>query len=347
VSGPIGARAALAAFVAPLAPIPPLPPVPPISPVIGLPSPALCAHEESLERNAPAVLEAFEPWTRGAASSVAEVLVGARQVALATVVAAEGLLVSKASELGDEGCVCRFADGRLLAARIVARDPNFDVALLRVEASDLRPAPWSALAVTPGRLVVSAGPGGAPRALGIVGVAPARVTGGRARLGVVLAFDVQGAVVAQVRPGTPAALAGLCAGDRLVSIDGAEVSSRGEAVRRIHAREGGETLDLVVERGGRTLSLAPVLAARAPAPARSSWMEGEQSELRAGFPSVLQHDTVLDPRDCGGPLLGPGGAAVGLNIARAGRVTTYAIPAAEVVALVERLRERAEPAEDG
>ena len=57
---------------------------------------------------------------------------------------------------------------------------------------------------------------------------------------------------------------------------------------------------------------------------------GELSRRRAGFPSVFQHDTVLQPNECGGPVVDLDGRAVGINIARAGRVASYAIPAAMV-----------------
>jgi serine protease Do len=53
-----------------------------------------------------------------------------------------------------------------------------------------------------------------------------------------------------------------------------------------------------------------------------------QTNLRAsGFPSVFQHDTVIAPQFMGGPLVDLQGRVIGINIARAGRTETYAIPA--------------------
>src|SRR5687768_6091451 len=57
---------------------------------------------------------------------------------------------------------------------------------------------------------------------------------------------------------------------------------------------------------------------------------GELSRRRAGFPSVFQHDSVLQPNECGGPVVDLNGHAVGINIARAGRVASYAIPTSVV-----------------
>jgi serine protease Do len=65
---------------------------------------------------------------------------------------------------------------------------------------------------------------------------------------------------------------------------------------------------------------------------------GPLSRRRAGFPLVLQHDTVLNPKECGGPLLNIDGEVVGVNIARAGRVETYALPASVVKPLLDDLK---------
>ena len=55
-------------------------------------------------------------------------------------------------------------------------------------------------------------------------------------------------------------------------------------------------------------------------------------------PVVLQHDTVLRPNQCGGPVVNLDGQAVGVNIARAGRVASYALPASVVLPLLEELK---------
>jgi serine protease Do len=57
---------------------------------------------------------------------------------------------------------------------------------------------------------------------------------------------------------------------------------------------------------------------------------GELTRRRFGFPSALQHDTVLSPAECGGPIVDLEGRVVGFNIARAGRTESYALPVAEV-----------------
>ena len=65
---------------------------------------------------------------------------------------------------------------------------------------------------------------------------------------------------------------------------------------------------------------------------------GPLSDRRGGFEAALQHDTVLLPSQCGGPLVDLDGKAVGINVARAGRVESYAIAAAAVQPLLEELK---------
>jgi serine protease Do len=67
-------------------------------------------------------------------------------------------------------------------------------------------------------------------------------------------------------------------------------------------------------------------------------MGGPISLRRTNFPNVLQHDTVLQPEQCGGPVVDLDGNVVGINIARAGRVESYAVPAETILALLPRLK---------
>ena len=66
--------------------------------------------------------------------------------------------------------------------------------------------------------------------------------------------------------------------------------------------------------------------------------DGALSARRFDFPTVVQHDSVLRPNECGGPVINVEGQVVGINIARASRVATYTIPAATVVPLIQKLK---------
>jgi len=278
------------------------------------------AAPQDLGRNGPPVRAAIAPVSQVAGDATVEVLVEGRVAAMGAVVRADGWVITKASELeGVVAPVVRFADGRELVAEQAGRQINFDLALLRVEAEGLTPIAWAPAPARVGQLVVSVDAGGAPLGLGMIGV------------------GVEGAVVARVAEGTAAEAAGLAVGDRILEVQGEAVADRASAAGAIQRHQAGESVRLLVERAGKQLELEPVLAMRVgagSAGARSRGVDGQQSALRAGFPAAFQHDTVVPPERCGGPLLDLTGAAIGLNIARAGRVATYAIPAAEVRAAI-------------
>ena len=95
---------------------------------------------------------------------------------------------------------------------------------------------------------------------------------------------------------------------------------RGEEEQRAKAVLGSRTLDM---RGGGG--------------ERSGRFGGDLSEKRSNFPNALQHDLTLRPEECGGPLVNLDGKVVGVNIARAGRIKSYAIPASSLRELLSDL----------
>ena len=70
-------------------------------------------------------------------------------------------------------------------------------------------------------------------------------------------------------------------------------------------------------------------------------MSGDVSVRRSGFPRVLQHDTQGSSRTVGGPLLDLDGKCIGMNIARANRAESFAIPVEELREVGQRLIDRA------
>ena len=114
-------------------------------------------------------------------------------------------------------------------------------------------------------------------------------------------------------------------------------------INLIRQHEPGQTVQLKIKRGEEELDFAVTLThpfgqflSRI---AEQNRMGGELSDLRSGFPAVIQHDTVLQPDECGGAVVGLDGRCIGINIARAGRTESYAIPAAVILPLLnERMR---------
>ena len=79
--------------------------------------------------------------------------------------------------------------------------------------------------------------------------------GGGPVLGVTVGEDDGAVVVRGVQPGTPAARAGVEAGDEIVSVDGIRVDAIHELRERLDAIEPGEDYELVVRRDGERMTL--------------------------------------------------------------------------------------------
>src|SRR5262249_59457864 len=94
----------------------------------------------------------------------------------------------------------------------------------------------------------------------------------------------------------------------------------------------GDTVTVAVKRGNEDLELKAKLDRR-PAQGLDT-LGGLMSTRRGAFTVVLQHDTILKPADCGGPVLNLDGKAGRINIARSGRVESLAIPAEAVMAVL-------------
>ncbi|MEM7683087.1 MAG: S1C family serine protease [Planctomycetota bacterium] len=295
------------------------------------------------------LLEGVQPVADARRDTVVEVQTGGVGSALGVVVGSEGIILTKASELGLSVRVA-LSDGRVLDARVVAVDPATDLALLRAPITGLRPVEWAPGDAPVGRWVVTPGPRGRAASVGIVSSPPRRIASDRLVLGLELEPRPAPAVRAAPADDDPsaqtapplriravtlgAAEAGLLPGDRLLSVAGRSAVSlrsvaealadrvEGERVEVAFLRDGARQTTRVTLRADRRFDPGPL---ERPAPGRLL-----VSARRTGFPAVLQHDSVLEPWLCGGPLLDLDGRAVGVNIARAGRASTYALPAALV-----------------
>lgn len=284
------------------------------------------------ERNHPAVRSAFSEIVRPASQCTVRVLCDGVQRALGTIVRADGYIVSKASELSGS-LECWLHDGRRLKATLLAVDADTDIAMLKVDAQNLPTVEWSRTeTVRVGSWLATTSPEATPAAIGVVSTPPRPIPKPRAVLGVRLEDSPQGPRIEHILPGSPAARAGLRTGDVVVRVDGQETRERDALTEAISRRQPGERVVLSVIRDQQPLSITATLedVARLGNEQQAALMDslgGPLSKRRSGFPAVLQHDSVLRPRDCGGPVVDLEGKVVGINIARASRVASYALPA--------------------
>ena len=56
------------------------------------------------------------------------------------------------------------------------------------------------------------------------------------------------------------------------------------------------------------------------------------------FPNALQHDLTIRPDECGGPIVNLDGQVVGVNVARGGRVKSYAITNKDLIEVIGSLK---------
>lgn len=317
-----------------------------------LPAP-LAAQARRLSESSKAhasVREAFRQTVSEVRASTVRILSGGDQAALGTVVDPGGRILTKASEIGTD-LSCVLADGRELPARLLGMDDESDLALLAVDTS-LPAVQWSDRTLRPGLWLATPGLDELPVAVGVLSrEAHVRPLGStpRVELGIRLRRSRRRAEVARVEVGSPAAKAGLEVGDVIVWMDEDRIRSSWTYYRILRRYEPGDEILFAIDRNGRELERAIEVRKsedrRGPRnPQEPLW--GPLSEVRAGFPEVLQHDTVLRPNQCGGPLVDLSGKAVGINIARAGRSETLALPKQVVLEVIEKL-ERAASAAGG
>ncbi len=332
-------------------------------------------HEPSrFERQNKEQLHQFLPVVRKSPTSAYPVLRGDKQLALATVVESGGWLVSKASEL-QRTPLPSGADGestdatappakedpsaslplelrvgsRRVAATIVAVDEKYDLALLRADDDSLGTPIWRSSEPQIGDFVITPNGDGQVATAGVISVGVrSLLNADKGFLGVQLDPDARGAVVADVVMDSAASSAGVAPGDRVLTVDGEKINSLTHMINTISKRSAGDTVELELRRGQRELKLAVVLGGRTISGEQArqfnlmSSLGAELSRRRGLFPAVLQHDSQLYPEMAGGPLLDLDGNVVGVNIARSGRVESYAIPAATVSRMARELRRKAE-----
>jgi predicted metalloprotease with PDZ domain len=77
----------------------------------------------------------------------------------------------------------------------------------------------------------------------------------------------EGALVSEVSSGTPAATAGIQAGDVITAVNGRTVLSPGDLVREVREAESGATLDVRLTRNRKEMNVKVTLPQRRQAPA--------------------------------------------------------------------------------
>ena len=310
---------------------------------IGVPAEAQRAPTR-VTRNGPKIRHAFRPALREARRSTVRVICNGKAVALGTVVDKNGHVLTKASELTQPMRV-RLFDGSERPARALSYSDAHDLALIKIDTDrPLTPATWAKQTPKLGHWLATTDPlDPDPVAIGVVSVSPRKLKA-KGFLGIGFGDAEDGVRIGQVLPGSAAQRAGLKAGDTIAAVDGQDVSKADAVIKAISKHLPGENVKIEILRDKMKQVMDIELGRRptftSPRQSRMELSGGALSDRRHDFERVLQHDTALRPEQCGGPLVNLDGRIVGVNVARAGRVASYAIPADEARRVTQALLDR-------
>lgn len=273
-------------------------------------------------------------------------------IAYGTVISEDGFILTKASEIGDGiGLVVVVDKKPYKDVAMVAVDPGWDVALLRISATGLIPVKLATDLPDPerGTWVVANGASSRAKRMLQVGIISANarevLPAGGAVLGVGLKEEDDKLIVEEVHEKSGAEAAGIQKGDVITAVAGQKITDRKQLGEAVEKHRVGDDLDLTIKRNGAEISVKVRLAGRVDVfgeeESRNDIMSGSFSARRSGFPRIIQHDIVANSAGIGGPLLDLDGRCLGMNIARANRCETFAIPAGDLQSLADRLMTQA------
>jgi serine protease Do len=313
-------------------------------------------------------LAIFHDAVAQAAKSTVRILCDGEDTALGVAIAADGFILTKASDLKGKITV-KLPGGDELEARLVGQHDAHDLAMLKIDARNLTPIEFTDSKIAPvGNFVASVGPGSEPVAVGVVSVAardmPAPKEGGKKgpakgfdpkgpSLGFTTVEDPKGAKVSAFggkgggkggkggggfggKGGNPAFAAKIKLDDIIIALGESEIKTPDALTKALQKFKIGDEVTLRLLRGEEELEVKMKLNPPQMKQDQNT-MGSALSKRISGFPVILQHDSVVLPTDCGGPLVDLQGHVIGINIARAGRVESHTIPSETIRPLLHDL----------
>ncbi|MEM9940089.1 MAG: PDZ domain-containing protein [Planctomycetota bacterium] len=295
-------------------------------------------------------VKVFDPVIASVNDSTIRIMSGDdEQIALGTVVDSGGLILTKASELeGEIGCEL---GGKIVKATVFGIDEATDLALLKVEAENLSEAPWSdSSSPMIGQWLATPKANKDQAVIGVVAAKSRLIPKSRAFIGIQMENFVEdeialGVKIVLVMPSSPAKRAGLKVGDIIQRLDDFEITDRVSLVKAITENYNvDDYATLEVKRNDEVLKLNLQFAKQEDVGSQfersnaQNSMGSTLSQRRNDFPEAFQHDSNLNQNTCGGPIVDLSGKIVGINIARAGRVSSLALPSNTIRLLVEKMK---------
>jgi serine protease Do len=231
-------------------------------------------------------------------------------------------------------------------------DPSWDVALITIDAQGLAPVAYAPTSAVPqGTWIVANGATSRKNRRALAGIVSANsreiLPEGGAVLGVVLDSKSKKLRIADVDANSGAKEAGLAEGDVILALDGEKVKNIQAVAEFLKDRRAGTMVTLTSQRGQARMTADVRLSARGQVfkgkeeLSRNDQMSGEYSLRRSGFPRILEHDILGNRSTAGGPLIDLEGRCLGMNIARANRAESFAIPVEELREIAARMMKQA------
>lgn len=286
-------------------------------------------------------LAEWRPLVAKARQSTVRVLKKNRQVALATVVSADGYALTKASEVEEGDIEVEFGDGRIVSAKVVDQMKAYDLALIKLEATGLLAAKFADTDTPVGTLIAAVSTGEDPTGLGIISVA-ARSLDERSKGFLGISMDrenspAKGVRIGEIIPGGAAERAGMENGDVILSVNGEDIGNMRQLQKLVTGLKPDQKVKVQLLRNDKAKELELSLGSRAEITQQNGQFEQRRFDQTAqmgsslsrnasGYPNAVQSDLALQAEDVGGPVIDVNGAIVGLNIARSERVSTLLIP---------------------
>ena len=271
---------------------------------------------------------------------------GRDEIAYGVVLSEDGYLFTKASEIeGVSDLSVRVDRESYKKVEVLAVDASWDLALVKVDAEGLEPAVFAESSdLGQGTWVVVNGATSRLRRRVLAGMISAKAreipAAGGVVLGIELKDDEDKIVVKGVIEGGGAEDAGVLEGDIVKSIDGEDVTDLEGLTKVLEGKKDGDEVKLSIMREEEAIEVHVQLSARGEVFEqldRNDQMSGDFSKRRSGFPRVIQHHILANSHTMGGPVIGLDGKLVGMNIARANRAETFAIPVEELQGLSEAM----------
>jgi serine protease Do len=273
-----------------------------------------------------------------------EVLGDEKRRALGTIVSSDGSVLTKASELYGN-ISCRLADGRVLPAAVVKVSRQHDLALLKIDATELPQIPWSGREQIPVGTLVGALRYAEPPVVGVAALATRAVARTTGLVGIGKVKDAEGGIEVvelKSRWKSASSKSPIRERDVIVHIEGrptpnvktfekiAAPDHRGRELPFVFA---GDPVRVGVKRSGKDLEL------RFPSISYMHNPGDKTSRRKTGFAAVFDTDAIITADTCGGPVVDRSGEVVGITIALPTEARVYVVPAAVARKVAEHLKQ--------